>query len=393
MSEESRSFLKEFREKTDGIVFGVGALVTAIAIGAIALRRDAAAKVLTAANTYLWNQLSWLYLWAMFLAVLFCLWLLVGPWGKIKLGDPDENPEFTFFQFFAMLFSAGLSTGLVFYGPTEALFHYSSGPPFLSAGAQTSAIIPGAVQYTFLHWGISPWSAYLLVGITIAYYVHRRGAHRTAKGEFKRLMRSFPFPVSLPRASPAVSVASALVERHVKDGHRGSEQHLLGDAAEQRFSGRRPLTSTDDEIPSIDLLSVGHKFFSRIADADNSLNGITVVGDRRIRGRPFDEFLSDTADFIVLRKCLPFNIFFKYIDEFGTLEDMDSMEGFSEVCCEFGRVREDDRRMGGTINSGYDSHSQITNLPHKTPLVDEKRLTASQQLDQQLSADIASKTN
>lgn len=176
MSGESRSFLKEFQEKTNGIVFGTGALLTIAAIGAIALRPDAAAKALTAANTYLWNQLSWLYLWAMFLAVLFCFWLLVGPWGKIKLGDADENPEFTFFQFFAMLFSAGLSTGLVFYGPTEALFHYSSGPPFLSAGAQTSAIIPGAVQYTFLHWGLSPWSAYLLVGITIAYYVHNRGA-------------------------------------------------------------------------------------------------------------------------------------------------------------------------------------------------------------------------
>jgi glycine betaine transporter len=176
MSGESRSLLGEFREETDEVVFGIGALLTVIAIGAIALRPDAAAKALTAANTYLWKQFGWLYLWAMFLAVLFCLWLLVGPWGKIKLGEPDEDPEFTFFQFFAMLFSAGLSTGLVFYGPTEALFHYSSGPPFLSAGAETSAIIPGAVQYTFLHWGISPWSAYLLVGITIAYYVHRQGA-------------------------------------------------------------------------------------------------------------------------------------------------------------------------------------------------------------------------
>jgi glycine betaine transporter len=176
MSGDSRSLLGAFREETDGVVFGLGALLTAVAIGAIALRPDAAAKALSAANTFLWQQLGWFYLWMMFLAVMFCLWLLIGPWGKLKLGEPDADPEFTFFQFFAMLFSAGLSTGLVFYGPVEALFHYSSGPPFLSAGAGTSAIIPGAVQYTFLHWGISPWSAYLIVGITIAYYVHRRNA-------------------------------------------------------------------------------------------------------------------------------------------------------------------------------------------------------------------------
>ncbi|WP_129113843.1 BCCT family transporter [Halegenticoccus tardaugens] len=176
MSRENRSLISTFREETDGIVFGIGALLTILAIGAIAIRPTATGDVLTAANTFLWKEVGWLYLWAMFLAVAFCLWLMIGPWGKIKLGGPDENPEFTFYQFFAMLFSAGLSTGLVFYGPAEALFHYASGPPFLSASAESGAIIPGAVQYTLLHWGISPWSAYLTIGVTIAYYVHRRDA-------------------------------------------------------------------------------------------------------------------------------------------------------------------------------------------------------------------------
>lgn len=176
MTSKSRELFREFRKETDGLVFGMGVLLTAAAIGAIALKPDAAAKALSETNTFLWQQLGWLYLWAMFLAVIFCLWLLIGPWGKIKLGGPDTDPEFTFFQFFSMLFSAGLSTGLVFYGPVEALFHYSSGPPFLSAEAGSAAIIPGAVQYTFLHWGISPWAAYLTVGLTLAYYVHKRGA-------------------------------------------------------------------------------------------------------------------------------------------------------------------------------------------------------------------------
>jgi len=165
-----------FWEEIDPFVFIGGAIITILAISYIAMNPDAAATELTNINNFLWTEFGWVFLWSMFLAVAFCLWLLVGPWGKIKLGDDDEEPEFSYFSFLAMLFSAGLSTGLVFYGPAEALFHYSSGPPFFSAGAESAAIIPDAVQYTMLHWGISPWSAYLVVGLTIAYYVHRKGA-------------------------------------------------------------------------------------------------------------------------------------------------------------------------------------------------------------------------
>ncbi|SNZ16878.1 glycine betaine transporter [Natronoarchaeum philippinense] len=176
MSTDSQGRLAAFRDEIDPFVFVGGALVTIIAIGYIAARPTTAAEMLTNANNFLWSELGWLFLWAMFLAVVFCLWLLIGPWGKIKFGGPDTEPEFSYFSFLAMLFSAGLSTGLVFYGPAEALFHFSSGPPFFGAEAQSAAIVPDAVQYTMLHWGISPWAAYLVVGITIAYYVHRKGA-------------------------------------------------------------------------------------------------------------------------------------------------------------------------------------------------------------------------
>ncbi|WP_435335835.1 BCCT family transporter [Haloarchaeobius sp. TZWWS8] len=166
----------EFREEIDPPVFWGGAILTIVAIAIVGLWPKAAARELTKVNEYLWQNLSWVYLGIMFVCVAFCLWLLLGPWGRIKLGGPNEDPEYSFFAFFAMLFSAGLSTGLVFFGPAEALFHYSSGPPFLGASASSSGVMPGAVQYTLLHWGISPWSAYLIVGVTIAYFVHRRGA-------------------------------------------------------------------------------------------------------------------------------------------------------------------------------------------------------------------------
>lgn len=176
MSDDSKGGVGAFLEEIDPFVFIGGALLTIIAIGYIAMRPESASKTLKAANAYLWQEMGWVYIWAMFLAVIFCLWLLIGPWGKIKFGDPDEDPEFSYFSMLAMLFSAGLSTGLVFYGPAEALYHYASGPPFFGAEAESAAVVPDAIQYTLLHWGISPWSAYLLFGITIAYYVHRKGA-------------------------------------------------------------------------------------------------------------------------------------------------------------------------------------------------------------------------
>ncbi|WP_435361764.1 BCCT family transporter [Haloarchaeobius sp. DFWS5] len=176
MSTDQDSLFGEFRDEIDPAVFGVGAFLTVVAIALIGAWPTQAGETLTAINEWLWQNLSWFYLGAMFVCVAFCIWLLVGPWGRIKLGGPDEEPEYSFFAFFAMLFSAGLSTGLVFYGPAEALFHYSSGPPFFDASAGSAAAMPRSVQYTLLHWGISPWSAYLIVGVTIAYFVHRRGA-------------------------------------------------------------------------------------------------------------------------------------------------------------------------------------------------------------------------
>ncbi|WP_135303948.1 BCCT family transporter [Haloarcula amylovorans] len=176
MSGESKGALASFRDEIELPVFVGGAILTILAIGLIAARPTAAGKALTTWNEWLWRELGWIYMWAMFLAVVFCVWLLVGPWGSIKFGGPDEDPEFSYFSMLAMLFSAGLSTGLVFYGPAEALYHYSSGMPFFGSSAESAAAVPDAIQYTLLHWGISPWSAYLVVGITISYYVHRKNA-------------------------------------------------------------------------------------------------------------------------------------------------------------------------------------------------------------------------
>jgi len=117
-----------------------------------------------------------LFLVSMLLAVCFCVILLLGPWGDIKLGGPETEPAYTYPTYFTLVFTAGIAAGLVFWGPAEALFHYQSPAPYFAAEPQSAAAASDALVYSLFHWGISAWSAYAVIGVPIAYFVYRRGA-------------------------------------------------------------------------------------------------------------------------------------------------------------------------------------------------------------------------
>ncbi|WP_336023721.1 BCCT family transporter [Halobellus sp. LT62] len=111
-----------------------------------------------------------------FLAVVFCAFLFFGSWGDIKLGGDDVEPTYTFPTYFALVFTAGIAAGIVFWGPAEALFHYQTPPPLFDVGPQSDAAIDVALTYALFHWGLTAWSAYAVVGIPIAYFVFERDA-------------------------------------------------------------------------------------------------------------------------------------------------------------------------------------------------------------------------
>ena len=110
------------------------------------------------------------------LAVLYCVALLLGPWGDITLGDDDVEPAYTYPTYFSLIFTAGIAAGIVFWGPAEALFHYQQPPPYFDAAPESSGAVTAALVYSLFHWGVSAWSAYAVVGIPIAYFVFNRGA-------------------------------------------------------------------------------------------------------------------------------------------------------------------------------------------------------------------------
>jgi glycine betaine transporter len=168
--------VERFIEELDVGVFSVGFGVSLIAIVMFFLNPEASAEKMGAINEYLWSEFMWVYVFSMFLMVVFSLWLMFGPWGDIKLGGPDESPEFSTPAFFAMMFSAGIAAGIVFWGPAEALFHYDTVPSLIGAEPKTQSAAIGAIQYTLFHWGISYWVPYLIVALPIAFFAYRRDA-------------------------------------------------------------------------------------------------------------------------------------------------------------------------------------------------------------------------
>ncbi|WP_075879914.1 BCCT family transporter [Vreelandella massiliensis] len=113
---------------------------------------------------------GWYYALIVTLFVIFTLWLLVSPYAKLRLGPPDSRPDFSYRAWFAMLFSAGMGTGLVFWGVAEPLYHHAN--PFLAEGGTPEAA-KEAMRYTFFHWGLHPWAIYILFGASIAYFHFR----------------------------------------------------------------------------------------------------------------------------------------------------------------------------------------------------------------------------
>jgi len=137
------------------------------------LAPSVAADLFDAIQADILSLFGWYYvaIAAFFVAVT----LVIGfsRFGDIVLGKDDAQPAFSRFSWFALLFAAGMGIGLVFYGVAEPLSHYANPRPGVTGTQEQLA--QSAMSQTFLHWGLHAWSIYIVVGLAIAYAVHRRG--------------------------------------------------------------------------------------------------------------------------------------------------------------------------------------------------------------------------
>jgi choline/carnitine/betaine transport len=133
------------------------------------------------------GNLGWLFVLLATAFVVFVIWLAAGKYGRIPLGRDDERPQFRTISWIAMMFSAGMGIGLMFFGVAEPLSHYVSPPP-LTAQGQTAEAIQTAMATTLFHWTLHPWAMYAVVGLAIAYGTFRRGRRQLISSAFIPLL-------------------------------------------------------------------------------------------------------------------------------------------------------------------------------------------------------------
>ena len=171
-----RNVVREFLARQDLLTLGPPVAVFAIFFGLQLVYPSATSSAVDAAAGAILRFGKPVFLATVFLAVCYCLFLLLGPWGDVTLGDPDREPAYTYPTYFTLIFTAGIAAGLVFWGPAEALFHVETPPPYFGAPARSAGAVNDALVYSLFHWGVSAWSAYAVIGVPIAYFVFNRDA-------------------------------------------------------------------------------------------------------------------------------------------------------------------------------------------------------------------------
>ncbi|MGW0020866.1 BCCT family transporter [Rhodococcus sp. NPDC003382] len=175
---------RDRRPSTDRVVFGVAAaLVVAIVVWGLTAPENlntVTGRVLD----WLVVDLGWLFVLTASGFVIFALWLAMSRYGTIPLGKDGEKPEFRTVSWIAMMFSAGMGIGLMFYGVAEPLSHFVTPPPRSAGGAGP------AMATTMFHWSLHPWSIYAVVGLSIAYGTYRKGRKQLISSAFVPLLGS-----------------------------------------------------------------------------------------------------------------------------------------------------------------------------------------------------------
>jgi len=178
---------KHERPGLDKVVFGVTAAIAIlflvwgfVSTGSLA---DVSGKSLawTMANT------GWLFVLTSSGFVVFVVWLALSRFGNIPLGRDDEEPEFRTISWIAMMFSAGMGIGLMFYGVSEPVTHFVTPPPGTGDPGNPQAV-QNAMATTLFHWTLHPWAIYAVVGLAISYGVYRKGRLQLISAAFEPLL-------------------------------------------------------------------------------------------------------------------------------------------------------------------------------------------------------------
>ncbi|MBY8875216.1 BCCT family transporter [Micromonospora sp. PLK6-60] len=164
-------------------VGGVLAVVAWGVFGSDSLGRFGEAGLTWAITTF-----GWFFVVAADAFLVLAVVIAASRFGRIRLGADDDEPEFSTLAWIAMMFSAGMGIGLVFFAVAEPIQHYASPPPAAGIEPQTGAAAATAMQYTLFHWTLHPWGIYAIAALALAYSTFRRGRGNRISAAFHPLL-------------------------------------------------------------------------------------------------------------------------------------------------------------------------------------------------------------
>jgi choline/glycine/proline betaine transport protein len=171
------------------VVFPVSIAITVLFVALTLGLGDQAAAVYDAVFRFINATFGWFYVATANVVLVALVFFAFSKYGKIRIGGPQAEKEFGDFAWMAMLFSAGMGIGLLFFGVAEPMYHFvSGGGSFFGYGEETPAAAGAGIGITFFHWGIHPWAIYGLVGLSLAFFSFNRGLPLTFRSVFWPLL-------------------------------------------------------------------------------------------------------------------------------------------------------------------------------------------------------------
>ncbi|MFC1419826.1 BCCT family transporter [Streptacidiphilus cavernicola] len=172
----------------DRVVFGIGAVAVLAVVAWGAFAEGSLDRASTTGLGWVLHNFGWLFVVAADVFLVVCVLLAFSRYGRIRLGADDDEPEFTTLAWVAMMFSAGMGIGLMFYGVGEPLQHYAAPPPGTGVQPLTPAAAQVALQYALFHWTLQPWAIYGVGGLALAYATFRKGRGNRISSAFVPLL-------------------------------------------------------------------------------------------------------------------------------------------------------------------------------------------------------------
>jgi glycine betaine transporter len=155
-----------------GIVFIVSTIIVLLFVLWGALSPNSLNEAANSGLSWMITNFGWFYMLITALFVAFVIILALSPYGKIKLGKPDDEPEYSWFSWIGMLFAAGIGVGFVFWGVAEPVLYYMDPPLGYEPNTRESAL--AGLRYGSYHWALHPWAIFSIVGMTLAYVQYRK---------------------------------------------------------------------------------------------------------------------------------------------------------------------------------------------------------------------------